>query len=171
MTLAAVTPISPCLWFDHELEEAAAFYTAIFPNSSIGHMARYTESGPGEPGTVMAGEFTLDGLTFRGINGGPEHAGFTETISFSITCEDQAEVDHFWGSLTAGGGEESVCGWLRDRFGLSWQIVPRRLYELMQDPDPARATAATEAMLRMRKIVVAELEAAADAASAPRVAG
>ena len=103
-------------------------------------MTRYTESGPGEPGTVMAGEFTLDGLTFRGINGGPEHAGFTETISFSVTCADQAEVDHYWDSLTAGGGEESVCGWLKDRFGLSWQIVPNRLYELMADPDPARAT-------------------------------
>jgi predicted 3-demethylubiquinone-9 3-methyltransferase (glyoxalase superfamily) len=163
MTLAADTAISPCLWFDSELEEAAAFYTSIFPNSSIGHLARYTESGPGEPGAVMAGEFTLDGLTFRAINGGPDHAGFTETISFSVTCADQAEVDHYWGSLTADGGEESVCGWLKDRFGLSWQIVPRRLYELMEDPDPARATAATEAMLRMRKIVVAELEAAADA--------
>ncbi|HRD62112.1 MAG TPA: VOC family protein, partial [Nocardioides sp.] len=109
-------------------------------------------------------EFTLDGTTFRAINGGPVHAGFTETISFSVTCADQAEVDHYWESLTADGGEPSVCGWLKDRFGLSWQIVPRRLYELMEDPDPARATAATEAMLQMRKIVVAELEAAADAA-------
>ena len=124
MTLAANAAISPCLWFDHELEEAAEFYTKIFPNSQIGHMARYTESGPGEPGTVMAGDFTLDGLTFRGINGGPDHAGFTETISFSVTCADQAEVDHYWTSLTADGGEESVCGWLKDRFGLSWQIVP-----------------------------------------------
>jgi predicted 3-demethylubiquinone-9 3-methyltransferase (glyoxalase superfamily) len=163
MTLAAENAISPCLWFDHELEEAAAFYTSIFPHSSIGHLARYTESGPGEAGTVMAGEFTLDGLRFRAINGGPDHAGFTETISFSVTCADQDEVDHYWSSLTADGGEESVCGWLKDRFGLSWQIVPRRLYELMEDPDPVRATAATEAMLRMRKIVVAELEAAADA--------
>ena len=164
MTLAARAPISPCLWFDSELEEAAAFYTSIFPNSSLGHMARDTESGPGEPGSVMAGEFTLNGLTFRAINGGPELAGFGESISFSVTCEDQAEVDHYWTSLTAGGGEESVCGWLKDRYGLSWQIVPRRLYELMEDADPARATAATEAMLRMGKIVVAELEAAADAA-------
>jgi predicted 3-demethylubiquinone-9 3-methyltransferase (glyoxalase superfamily) len=167
MTLAANAVISPCLWFDNELEEAATFYTSIFPNSSVGHMARYTESGPGEPGTVMAGEFTLDGLTFRGINGGPEHAGFSETISFSVTCADQAEVDHYWDSLTADGGEASVCGWLKDRFGLSWQIVPRRLYELMEDADPSRATAATEAMLRMQKIVVADLEAAADAAASP----
>jgi predicted 3-demethylubiquinone-9 3-methyltransferase (glyoxalase superfamily) len=169
MTLAAENAISPCLWFDHELEEAAAFYTAIFPNSSIGHMARYTESGPGEPGTVMAGEFSLDGLTFRGINGGPEFR-FTEAVSFSVTCADQAEVDHYWEALTADGGEPSVCGWLKDRFGLSWQIVPRRLYELMEDPDPARAKAATEAMLRMTRIVVAELDAAADAAAPARTA-
>src|SRR3954447_13508139 len=158
MTVASSTPIAPCLWFDHELEEAAAFYTAIFPNSEIGHLARYPDSGD-----VMAGEFTLDGLLFRAINGGPDHAGFTETVSFSVTCEDQAEVDHYWTALTADGGQESVCGWLKDRFGLSWQIVPRRLYELMEDPDPARANAATEAMLQMGKIVVAELEAAADA--------
>ncbi len=163
MTLAADNAISPCLWFDHQLEEAAAFYTSIFPNSSIGHLTRYPDSVPSQRGRVMAGEFTLDGLTFRAINGGPEHAGFTETISFSVTCADQAEVDHYWSSLTADGGEESVCGWLKDRFGLSWQIVPRRLYELMEDPDKARATAATEAMLQMRKIVVADLEAAADA--------
>jgi predicted 3-demethylubiquinone-9 3-methyltransferase (glyoxalase superfamily) len=163
MTLAADNAISPCLWFDHQLEEAAAFYTSIFPNSSIGHLTRYPDSIPSQRGRVMAGEFTLDGLMFRAINGGPDHAGFTETISFSVTCADQAEVDHYWSSLTADGGEESVCGWLKDRFGLSWQIVPRRLYELMEDPDPARATAATEAMLQMRKIVVADLEAAADA--------
>ena len=169
MTLSAASPISPCLWFDHELEEAATFYTSIFPNSQVGHLARYPDSGSGEPGKVMAGEFTLDGLTFRGINGGPDHAGFTETISFSVTCADQAEVDHYWTSLTVGGGEESVCGWLKDRYGLSCQIVPRRLYELIEDPDKARAPAATEAMLRMRKIVVAELEAAADAVAPARV--
>ena len=163
MTLA--TTISPCLWFDDDLEDAAEFYTAIFPNSSVGHMTRYTEAGPGMPGTVMAGEFTIDGLTFRGINGGPEHAAFTESISFSVTCADQAEVDRYWDGLTADGGEESVCGWLKDRYGLSWQIVPARLYELVSDPDPARAQAATEAMLGQRRIVIAELEAAADAAS------
>ena len=164
MSLSATTPISPCLWFDHELEDAAEFYTKVFPNSSMGHMTRYPDTGPGEPGTVMAGDFTIDGLTFRGINGGPDHAGFTETISFSVTCKDQEEVDHYWEALTADGGEESVCGWLKDRFGLSWQIVPQRLYDLMSDPDSARANAATAAMLRMRKIVVSELEGAADAA-------
>ena len=159
-----MTLISPCLWFDNNLEEAAHFYTSIFPGSSVGHLSRYTEAGPGEPGTAMAGEFTLNGITFRGINGGPEHAKFTEAISFSITCRDQAEVDYYWDSLV-DGGEASVCGWLKDRFGLSWQIVPTRLYELVSDPDPARAKAASQAMFGMRKIVIADLEAAADAVS------
>jgi predicted 3-demethylubiquinone-9 3-methyltransferase (glyoxalase superfamily) len=158
--------ISPCLWFDDNLEEAAKFYTGIFPNSSVDHLTRYTEAGPGEPGSAMAGDFTLNGLKFRGINGGPEHAHFSEAISFSIDCRDQSEVDYYWDSLV-DGGEESMCGWLRDRFGLSWQIVPTRLYELVSDPDPTRARAATEAMFGMRKIVIADMEAAADAASAP----
>ena len=161
----STTSISPCLWFDDDLEEAAAFYTAIFPNSSVGHMTRYTEAGPGPAGSVMAGDFTIDGLTFRGINGGPEFR-FTEATSFSVSCRDQAEVDHYWDSLIADGGEASVCGWLKDRFGLSWQIVPTRLFELVSDPDPARARAAAEAMLKQRKIVLAELEAAVDEASA-----
>jgi predicted 3-demethylubiquinone-9 3-methyltransferase (glyoxalase superfamily) len=159
-----MNPISPCLWFDDNLEEAAKFYTGIFPNSSIGHMTRYTDAGPGEPGTAMAGDFTLNGLKFRGINGGPHHAHFSEAISFSIDCRDQSEVDYYWDSLV-DGGEESMCGWLKDRFGLSWQIVPTRLYELVSDPDPARARAATEAMFGMRKIVIADIEAAAEAAS------
>jgi len=158
--------ISPCLWFDDNLEEAARFYTGIFPNSSVDHMTRYTEAGPGEPGSAMAGDFTLNGLKFRGINGGPEHARFSEAISFSIDCQDQSEVDYYWDSLV-DGGEESMCGWLKDRFGLSWQIVPTRLYQLVSDPDPVRARAATEAMFGMRKIVIADMEAAADAASAP----
>ncbi|MCD4527470.1 VOC family protein [Nocardioides sp. cx-173] len=151
-----MTTISPCLWFDDNLEEAATFYTGIFPNSSVGRLARLPS------GDAMAGEFDLDGLTFRGINGGPMHAHFTEAVSFSVTCRDQAEVDHYWDSL-CDGGEESMCGWLKDRFGLSWQIVPTRLYELLSDPDPARAHAASEAMLGMQRIVVADLEAAADA--------
>ncbi len=155
-----MTSISPCLWFDDNLEEAVSFYTAIFPRSKVTHLARYTDAGPGEPGSAMAAEFDLDGLTFRGINGGPVHATFSEAVSFSIACRDQSEVDYYWDSLV-DGGEESMCGWLKDRFGLSWQVVPTRLYELVSDPDPLRARAATEAMLRMRRIVVADLEAAA----------
>lgn len=147
--------ISPCLWFDDNLEEAATFYTKIFPNSSVAQMAHTPD------GKAMGGEFDLDGLTFRGINGGPTHATFTEAISFSVSCKDQSEVDYYWDSLV-DGGQESVCGWLKDRFGLSWQIVPTRLYELLSDPDPARAQAAMQAMLGMQRIVVAELEAAAD---------
>jgi len=155
-----MTSISPCLWFDDNLEEAMEFYTRIFPGSSVGNVARYTEAGPGEPGTVMAADFVLDGLGFRGINGGPMYATFSEAISFSIGCADQAEVDYFWDNLVAGG-EESMCGWLKDKFGLSWQIVPNRLHELLSDPDPARGQAAMKAMLSQRKIVVAELEEAA----------
>ncbi|MEQ6901741.1 VOC family protein [Nocardioides sp. YIM 152588] len=157
------TRIQPCLWFDDQLEEAARFYTGIFPNSSIGHLARQpaTEDGPG---AVYAGEFVLDGMAFRGINGGPQHFSFSEAISFSIDCGDQSEVDYYWDSLV-DGGEESMCGWLKDRYGISWQVVPTRLYELVSDPDPARAQAAMQAMLRMRRIVVADLEEAADAAA------
>jgi len=155
-----MTSISPCLWFDDNLLEAMEFYVSIFPESRITDVARYTEAGPGEPGTVMAGAWVLDGQEFRGINGGPVHAGFTETVSFSVSCADQSEVDYYWENLVAGG-EESMCGWLRDRFGLSWQVVPTRLHELLADPEPARAEAAARAMLGMTKIVVAELEEAA----------
>jgi predicted 3-demethylubiquinone-9 3-methyltransferase (glyoxalase superfamily) len=155
-----MTAINPCLWFDDNLEEAMAFYTSVFPNSRIGNVTRYGDAGPGQAGSVMAADFELDGLTFRAINGGPQFQ-FSEAISFSVDCADQAEVDRYWAALTADGGEESMCGWLRDKFGLSWQIVPTRLYELVSDPDPARAQAATAAMLRMRKIVIADLEAAA----------
>ena len=157
-------PISPCLWFDDDLEEAVAFYTSVFPDSEVLHVSRYGEAGPGRAGTVMAAEWTANGQRFKGINGGPEHAGFTETISFSVDCADQAEVDRYWEALTADGGEESMCGWLKDRFGLSWQIVPVRLYELISDPDRVRAQAAVGAMLSMQRIVVADLEAAAAAA-------
>ncbi|GAB3787395.1 VOC family protein [Nocardioides ungokensis] len=156
-----MTSISPCLWFDDNLVEAMEFYTKIFPRSSITSVARYGEAGPGEPGTVMAGEWVLDGQSFRGINGGPIFAGFTETISFSVACADQTEVDYYWDNLVAGGVEDQ-CGWLKDKFGLSWQIIPTRLHELLNDPDPARAEAAMRAMLGQRRIVVAELEAAAD---------
>ncbi|AGZ50203.1 VOC family protein [Mycobacterium kansasii] len=151
--------ITPALWFDHNLEEAAQFYTSVFPNSHVESFNRYTEAGPGEPGAVVSGTFVLDGVRFVGINGGPEFR-FTEAVSFMVDCKDQDEVDYYWDRLTQGG-EESQCGWCKDRFGLSWQIVPARLYELLTDPDPAVATAATTAMLGMRKIVIAELERAA----------
>lgn len=152
--------ITPSLWFDNDLEEAAAFYVSVFPNSSIEGFNRYTEAGPGTPGEVVSGAFTLDGTRFIGINGGP-YFSFSEAVSFTVDCADQDEVDHYWNRLV-DGGVESQCGWLKDRFGLSWQIVPRRLRELLEDSDPARATAATTAMLGMRKIVIAELEAAVD---------
>ncbi len=161
-----MSSITPCLWFDDDLGEAVDFYTSVFPDAEVHHVTRYGDAGPGEPGSMMAAEWTVTGVRFKGINGGPAHAGFTETISFAIDCADQAEVDHYWEALTAEGGEESMCGWLRDRFGLSWQVVPVRLYELLTDPDPGRARATAEAMFTMRRIVVAELEAAADAVAA-----
>ncbi|BBZ02790.1 VOC family protein [Mycolicibacterium chitae] len=150
--------ITPCLWFDNNLEEAAEFYTSIFPNSSVETLGRATEAGPGEPGDLLYGTFVLDGNRFLGINGGPAFA-FSEAVSFEVRCADQAEVDHYWSRLV-DGGEESQCGWLKDRYGLSWQIVPNRLYELIEHPDRAIATAATTAMYGMRKIIVADLEAA-----------
>lgn len=146
--------ITPSLWFDNNLEDAAAFYTAIFPNSSIERLHRFTEAGPGTSGDVAWGTFLLDGQRFIGINGGPEFP-FSEAVSFEVRCKDQAEVDYYWERLV-DGGEESQCGWLKDRFGLSWQVAPDRLYELLEDP--ARADAATKAMLGMRKIVIADLE-------------
>jgi predicted 3-demethylubiquinone-9 3-methyltransferase (glyoxalase superfamily) len=154
--------ITPSLWFDNNLEEAAEFYTSVFPNSSIESINRVTEAGPGTPGDVLYGVFVLDGNRFLAINGGPAFA-FSEAVSFMIDCKDQDEVDYYWERLV-DGGDESQCGWLKDRFGLSWQVVPNRLFELTNDPDPARAAAATKAMHGMRKIVVAELEAAADGA-------
>ena len=154
--------ITPALWFDNNLEEAAEFYTSVFPNSKVEVLERYTDAGPGVPGEVASGSFVLDATRFIGINGGPAFS-FTEAVSFMVHCKDQAEVDYYWERLVAGG-QESQCGWLKDRFGLSWQIVPDRLFELVNDPDPRRATAATKAMLGMRKIVIADLEAAVGAA-------
>ena len=155
--------ITPCLWFDGNLEEAVDFYCSVFPNSKAGDVSHYGDEGPGEPGTVMAADWTLDGQRFRGINGGPEFQ-FTGAISFDIACADQAEVDHYWEALAADGGQEVACGWVTDKFGVSWQVVPTRLGELMSDPDPKRAAAATAAMLKMKKIVIADIEAAANAA-------
>jgi predicted 3-demethylubiquinone-9 3-methyltransferase (glyoxalase superfamily) len=146
--------ITPSLWFDGNLEEAAQFYTAIFPNSSIEQLNRYNDAGPGTPGEVVSAMFVLDGTRFIGINGGPEFP-FSEAVSFMIHCRDQNEVDYYWNRLV-DGGKQSQCGWLK-----SWQVVPNRLFELIGDSDPARAAAATKAMLGMRKIVIAELEDAA----------
>lgn len=152
--------IVPNLWFDTEAEEAAAFYTSVFPNSRVLDVARYTDAGPGAPGTVMTVEFELDGSRFVGINGGPEFA-FSEAMSLQIDCKDQEEVDYYWDRLTEGG-EESQCGWLKDRYGLSWQVVPQGMAELFSDADPERARLAMEAMLGMKRLDLAALRRAAD---------
>jgi predicted 3-demethylubiquinone-9 3-methyltransferase (glyoxalase superfamily) len=152
--------IVPCLWFDTEAEEAANFYVSVFPNSKVTRVDYYGDAGPRPAGTVITAEFELDGKPFVALNGGPEFT-FDEAVSLQVLCQDQAEVDHYWNALTADGGEESQCGWLKDRFGFSWQIVPIRLMELLRDPDPGRSGRAMQAMLRMQKLVIADLEAAA----------
>jgi predicted 3-demethylubiquinone-9 3-methyltransferase (glyoxalase superfamily) len=160
----AMTNITPCLWFDTEGEEAAEFYTSIFPNSRITHVARYGEAGPREAGTAMTVSFELDGKQFVALNGGPEFS-FSEAISFQVDCRSQDEVDDYWSRLSAGG-EEGPCGWLKDRYGLSWQIIPSRLTELLADPDPETSQRVMAAMLQMKKIEIAELEQAASGAPA-----
>ena len=155
--------ITPFLWFDNQAEEAASFYCAIFPNSKVGKVTRYSEGAPAPAGTGMTVEFSLDGQDFIGLNGGP-HFQFTEAVSFTIATKDQAETDRYWNALLAGGGEPSQCGWLKDRFGLSWQVTPEELIKLTTDPDPGRAQRATQAMLQMVKIDIAKLRQAADAA-------
>lgn len=155
--------ITPFLWFDTQAEEAAKFYTSIFPNSKIVTVARYGEAGPGPKGSVMTVVFELDGQQIIALNGGP-HFKFTEAISLSVDCKDQAEVDHYWSKLLRGG-KESQCGWLKDKYGLSWQVNPTVLGELLSDPDPKKAKRVMEAMLKMKKIDIAALKAAAEAAS------
>jgi predicted 3-demethylubiquinone-9 3-methyltransferase (glyoxalase superfamily) len=152
--------ITPNLWFDGQAEQAAEFYCSIFENSKIVNVSRYTEAGPGEPGSVMTVDWELDGQRFTGINGGSDFT-FDEAVSFLITCKDQAEVDYYWEKLT-DGGQEVQCGWCKDKFGLSWQIVPDGMEELFSDPDPARAERAMKAMLEMKKLNIAALRAAAD---------
>ena len=151
--------ITPCLWFDGQAEEAAELYTSIFENSKILNISRYGEAGPGEPGSVLTVEFELEGENFVGLNGGPEFH-FTEAVSFQVSCEGQDEVDYFWSKLSEGG-EQGPCGWLKDRFGLSWQVVPTALPRLLSDPDREKANRVMSAMLQMRKIEIAELERAA----------
>jgi predicted 3-demethylubiquinone-9 3-methyltransferase (glyoxalase superfamily) len=155
------TRIVPNLWFDTEAEEAAEFYVSVFENSRIVNVTHYTEAGPRETGMVMTVEFELDGQRFVGINGGPQFT-FDEAVSFAIECETQDEVDDYWERLSEGG-EERQCGWLEDRFGLSWQVVPTGMEELFADPDKGRADRAMKAMLEMRKIDIAALRRAADA--------
>ena len=154
--------IIPNLWFDTEGLEAAEFYISVFPNSKITDVSYYTEAGPGEAGTVLTVDFVLDGQPFTAINGGPQFT-FDEAVSLAVECADQDEVDHYWSRLS-DGGEEGQCGWLKDRYGLSWQVVPEGLAELFSDPDPRRAHRAMEAMLPMSKIDIAAVRAAADAA-------
>lgn len=150
---------TPCLWFDSDAEEAAAFYTSVFKNSSIGEVSRYGEGMAKPAGTAMTVEFTIDGQEFTALNGGPEFT-FSEAISFQIDCADQAEVDEYWAALTADGGEESQCGWLKDKFGVSWQIVPRELKSVIGGPDPEGAQRAVQAMLQMRKLDIDALKKA-----------
>lgn len=152
--------ITPWLWFDMNAQEAAEYYITVFPNSRILKVTHYPEGAPVPAGTVLAVEFELDGTLFAGLNGGPQFQ-FSEAVSFSIDCADQDEVDHYWNALTGGGGEESQCGWLKDRFGVSWQVVPRRLDELMSDPDVGVVERVSEALMKMHKIEVPVLEEAA----------
>ncbi len=151
--------ITPCLWFDTQGEEAARFYTSVFPNSRILEVVRYGAAGPGPEGTVMTVSFELDGRRFVALNGGPEFT-FSEAISFQVSCRTQEEVDAFWSRLSEGG-EEGPCGWLKDRYGLSWQIIPTVLPELLSDPDPQRSQRVMRAMLAMKKLEIDALERAA----------
>ncbi|MCU1524957.1 MAG: hypothetical protein JWO18_1851 [Microbacteriaceae bacterium] len=151
--------ISPFLWFDNEAEEAANFYVSVFENSEIRDVSRYGEGAPVPAGTVMSVSFVLDGLEIQALNGGPQFS-FTEAISLFVAAETQEEIDRLWDALTADGGEPGPCGWLKDRYGLSWQIMPPVLGELLADPDPARAGRVMQAMLTMGKIDIAGLQAA-----------
>lgn len=154
-----MSTITPCLWFDTEGEEAAEFYTSIFKNSRIVQVARYGEAGPRPAGSVMTVSFELDGQKFLALNGGPQFT-FSEAVSFQVDCRSQEEVDEYWSRL-GDGGEEGPCGWLKDRYGLSWQVVPTRLAELLGDPDPETSQRVMRAMLEMKKIDIATLEQAA----------
>ena len=153
--------ITTYLWFDDDAEEAMKFYTSLFKNSKILSTSRYPEGSPGKPGTLMTGSFQLDGQEFMALNGGPQFQ-FTEAISLLVNCETQQEVDELWAKLTADGGQESQCGWLKDKFGVSWQIIPKQLGEMIGDKDPAKAKRAVDAMLKMKKIDLKALERARD---------
>ncbi len=152
--------ITPCLWFDTEAEEAATFYISVFDNSRILSASRYGDSGPMPAGTVMTINFELDGVEFVGLNGGPAFT-FNEAVSFQVSCGSQEEVDRYWEQLTAGG-EEGRCGWLKDRYGVSWQIIPSAMFDLLGDPDPGRSQRAMAAMLQMSKLDLDVMRKAAD---------
>jgi predicted 3-demethylubiquinone-9 3-methyltransferase (glyoxalase superfamily) len=156
-----MSKITPWLWFDGQAEQAAHYYTSIFKNSRMGEVSRSPEGGPMPPGSVMTAQFEVEGQQFVALNGGADFS-FTEAVSFYVDCESQEEVDELWSKLTADGGEPGQCGWLKDKFGVSWQIVPREFVELMNDPDPARASRVVQAMLKMSKLDLPTLRAAAD---------
>jgi predicted 3-demethylubiquinone-9 3-methyltransferase (glyoxalase superfamily) len=148
------------LWFDNQAEEAANFYVRVFKDGKIIHVARYSEAGPGAPGSVMVVEFELAGQRYTALNGGPIFK-FSEAVSFVIRCEDQKEVDYYWAALLEGGGKESQCGWLKDKFGFSWQVVPQRALELLEHPDAAVRARVAQAIYKMVKLDLAEIERAA----------
>jgi predicted 3-demethylubiquinone-9 3-methyltransferase (glyoxalase superfamily) len=155
--------ITPCLWFDTQAQEAAEYYISIFPDSRIVSITHYPESVQDKAGSVLLVEFELAGQPYTALNGGPQFS-FDEAVSFYIICEDQAELDHYWDKLT-DGGEEGPCGWAKDRFGLSWQVVPDGMMQLFSDADPGRASRAMDAMMQQRKLDLAAVRAAADGAS------
>src|SRR5437667_12443110 len=153
--------ISPCPWSDTQAEQAAQFYVSIFQNSKILQVSRYGDAGPGPKGSVMVVNFQLAGQEFTALNGGPLFK-FSEAFSFVVNCENQQEIDHYWNKLTSGGGQESQCGWLKDKFGFSWQIVPAVLGKLMSDKDPKKANRVMQALLQMKKLDIAALDQAAE---------
>ncbi len=157
--------ISTMLWFDGRAEEAAKFYVSVFKNAKMGKVARYGDAGPGPKGSVMVASFEVDGREFTALNAGPQFK-FNESVSFVVHCKTQEEVDYYWDKLLAGGGQESMCGWLKDKFGLSWQITPDVLLELISDPDPAISQSVMKAMMQMRKIDIEDLKRAKKAARA-----
>jgi predicted 3-demethylubiquinone-9 3-methyltransferase (glyoxalase superfamily) len=159
MTMATVQKITPFLWFDNNAEEAANLYVSLLPDSKILSVSRYGEAGPGPKGSVMTVEFQLAGLRVMALNGGP-HFKLTEAFSLMVNCESQEEIDRLWGKLTSDGGQESQCGWLKDKYGLSWQIIPSRFNQMMQDKDPQRSQRVMQAMLKMKKFDIARLEEA-----------
>lgn len=159
-----MSKITPFLWFDNQAEQAVDFYLSVFPGSKVLDVARHGEAGPGPAGSVMLIRFELDGNEFLALNGGPEHYAFDESISFVIDCATQEDVDRYWEALT-DGGEEIACGWLKDRFGLRWQVVPSELPELLGDPDPRRAQRAMQAMMTMKKLDINAMRDAADGGS------